>query len=79
MFHLDRCVFSELRIVAVVRWTFQEDEAFEVTCDIMYGSSDLSKVDGGNELQFRKPVAHRRVPVSPVFVWGRGELFSKLS
>ena len=79
MFHFNRCVLSELWIIAIVWCTFQEDETFEVARDIMYGGGDLSKIGGGNELQLGNPVAHRRVPVSPVFVWSRGELFSKLS
>ena len=51
-------ILSELRIIAVVYWAFQEDEAFEVTCDIVYGGSDLSKMDRGDEFQLGKPVAH---------------------
>ena len=34
-----------------------------MTCDIVYGGSDLSKMDRGDEFQLGKPVAHRRVPV----------------
>ena len=79
MLHLDRRILSELRIIAIVYWAFQEDEAFEVTCDIVYGGSNLSKMDRGDEFQLRKPVAHRQVPVLPVSVWSRRKLLSKLS
>ena len=54
MLHLDRRILSELRIIAVVYWAFQEDEAFEVICDIVYGGSDLSKMDRGGRIPTRE-------------------------